>query len=195
MNEKYNVIAEVIGKDYGNGISYVDVSDENGNTVTREIDSNNVYYTLLAENKMELIGLKKEELNKEINDALTRIDMIKFASPIFPIVIGVVGGFLILTKIFRPDALEGNSWLGLTSSVAAGELGVGAVVIVEHIYSKKEIKLLRKQLKELEKYENEQLVLNGNINCLEHDFEDENKRIQDEIDNRIKVFTKKKKRI
>ena len=197
MNEKYKVtsISDIHEND---SKSIIEVTNENGNSITREIDTKNIYYTLLTENKMELIGLKKEEINKEINAALGRLDVLKYSAPIYPIVIATVGGFLILVKVFRPDALIDNSWKGLISAVAAAELGIGAVAIVEHIYNKKEIKLLKEQLRALDKYANEPINITEGYSMLEHDFSIDNKNIEEEIELLLKKTeennTKKLKR-
>ena len=189
MNNSYKIIEE------NNGISRINVVDENNHSTIREIDSNNIYYTLLSENKMEMIGLKKDEINSEINASLSRLDMLKYSVPIYPLVIGVVGGFLILVKIFRPDALQDNSWYGLAAGVAAGEISVGSVAIVEHIYNKKEIKLLKEQLKALKKYENEPLTLDIK-DYLDYSLESHNNGIEKEIDDILDSckLTKKKKK-
>ena len=197
MNEKYKVtsISDIHEND---SKSIIEVTNENGNSITREIDTKNIYYTLLTENKMELIGLKKEEINKEINAALERKEILKYAAPIYPIIIVPVAGFLILVKVYRPDALVGNSWQAIVAATSAGLACVGAVAIVEHIYNKKEIKILKEQLRALNKYANEPINITEGYSMLEHDFSIDNKNIEEEIELLLKKTeennTKKLKR-
>ena len=197
MNNNYKVmsISEPNEKD---GKSTVEVTDDNGNNIARQIDSKNIYYTLLTENKMELVGLKKDEINKEINAALERKEILKYSAPIYPIIIVPVAGFLILVKVFRPDALVGNSWQAIVAAASAGLACVGTVAIVEHIYNKKEIKVLKEQLKALERYENEPVNITEGYSMLEHDFSIDNKNIEEEIELLLKKTeennTKKLKR-